>query len=821
MHQNKFIAMNTVVNFPRQQLPFNQKGRKWRKECMDWADNKTFYSSTLVRNTVEHKKINYDLLQGKLHMKDLMLVVNPENLNAKFIPDRIQHYAIMNSKLNVLRGEEAKRIFDARIVVTNPTAISEIEEKKKEVIFQMLQQAVEDRATSEEDFQKRLEEINQYSLYQYQDFREMRANFIYNHYSKEQNFALTFNTGIMDAMAVGEEIYQCDIVSGEPVLTKLNPLKVRIWRNGYSNRIEDADIIMLEDYWSPGKIIDTYYDSLTPKDMKYIEKINNSPDVDEFGTIDERHALIRPVDEELYDGFFATPEALFGSNNQVNDLMPYDNEGNIRVLRLYWKSRRKIKKVKKYDPETGEIDYHFYTEEYIADKFKGEEEQTFWINEAWEGTKIGKDIYVNIRPRLVQYNTMSNPSKCHFGIIGSIYNLNDDRPFSLLDIMKPYNYLYDVIHDRLNKLMARNLGKLTIMDLAQIPKGWEAEKWIYYAKVNGILVKDSGRVIETGPATGKLAGSLNNASSGVVDAEWGNNIQQYINLLEFIKLEMSEVAGISKQREGQISNRETVGGVERATLQSSHITEWLFTIHDDVKKRVIECFIDTARVAMRGRNMKFRYITPDFATKMIDIDGDEFAENEYGLVADNSSSTQDLNNKIEMLAQAALQNQALTFSAIMKLYSSASMAEKLRMIEQTEQEMQQRAEQAQQQQLQQQQQAAEMEQQTAMKKMEQEDLLNQRDNETKLMVAEINSQAEAERLAMMNNDTNMDGIRDDERRAEDLAEAKEDRMLKMKELDEKFKLEREKLNLAKKKQSDDVRLKEKQISKMGSNNSKK
>jgi hypothetical protein len=36
--------------------------------------------------------------------------------------------------------------------------------------------------------------------------------------------------------------------------------------------------------------------------------------------------------------------------------------------------------------------------------------------------------------------------------------------------------------------------------------------------------------------------------------------------MEFIKMEMSEVAGISKQREGQISQRETVGGVERATL---------------------------------------------------------------------------------------------------------------------------------------------------------------------------------------------------------------------------------------------------------------
>ena len=38
--------------------------------------------------------------------------------------------------------------------------------------------------------------------------------------------------------------------------------------------------------------------------------------------------------------------------------------------------------------------------------------------------------------------------------------------------------------------------------------------------------------------------------NGVIDAEYGNSIQFQINLLEFIKLEMSEVAGINKQREG-------------------------------------------------------------------------------------------------------------------------------------------------------------------------------------------------------------------------------------------------------------------------------
>jgi len=75
----------------------------------------------------------------------------------------------------------------------------------------------------------------------------------------------------MDAMAVAEEMYMCDIVGGEPTLERLNPLKTRIFKSGYSNKIEDADIIVLEDFWSPGRVIDNYYDVLTKSDMDYIE----------------------------------------------------------------------------------------------------------------------------------------------------------------------------------------------------------------------------------------------------------------------------------------------------------------------------------------------------------------------------------------------------------------------------------------------------------------------------------------------------------------------------------------------------------------------
>ena len=807
--------MSQFINFPPQQLSWKAKDKKWRLQHLDWADSKTFFNFSPVRKSVIHKKINYDLLNGKLHMSDLMLLINPENLTANFIPDNIAHYPIINSKLRVLKGEESKRVFDYRVVITNPNSLSEMEETKKAEVLSRMQELIERRVSSEEEFNQELEKISNYYTYDYQDMREVRANALLQHYSKEQNFPLLFNQGFDDAMAVGEEIYQCSISGGEPILEKLNPLKVRIFKSGYSNKIEDADVVVLEDYWSPGRVIDTYYDVLKPKDIKYIENIPDTigrNTIDEMDTLDERQGFINVnmIDDTLGQpeggGYYFDPFNLFPDNTN-SSLLPYDLNGNVRVIRMYWKSRRKIKKVKSYDPETGEEVFNFYNEDYICDKSRGEEEQALYINQAWEGTKIGTEVYVNMRPCPIQYNTLSNPSKCHFGIIGSIYNMVDTKPFSLVDMMKQYNYLYDVVHDRLNKMMAHNWGKLVQLDLAKVPKGWEIEKWMYYARANGIYITDSFKEGNYGAATGKIAGGLNNNSTGVIDAEFGNSIQSQINLLEFIKMEMSEVVGITKQREGQVSNRETVGGIERSNLQSSHITEWLFTIHDDVKKRVLECFLETAKIALRGRKLKFNYLLSDNALQIMNIDGDEFAENDYGLVVDYSEGMQQLKQQIDTLAQAALQNQTLSFSTIMRLYNSASIAEKQRLVEKDEREIQERNAQQQQAQLQSQQQIEQMRQQTEMAKLEQNDTLNQRDNETKILVAEIGAQARAA------NDN--DGIVEPEQ----MSEAEREKLREsIRQFDLNLQLEKDKFEEEKRSNREDEKIRRIQANKRPSSN---
>lgn len=796
-------------SFPQQQLPMSRKNRVWRVACIEWADSRTFFNYAPVRNSTIHKRINYDLFNGKLHMQDLEAVLNPEHLKEKASPTDIQHYPIINSKLQVLRGEESKRVFDFKVVVTNPNSISEIEENKKGAVLQQLQQLVANQSSSEEEFQQKLEKLGDYFTYEWQDMREVRANNLLNHYTKEYDMPLMFNQGFMDAAIVGEEIYQCDIRGGEPVIERVNPLKIRIFKSGYSNKIEDADIIIMEDYWSPGQVIDAYYDVLSKKDIAYIESAPDIvPQADEMGHRDERAAFVNHhmIDDviagtdEYGMGFYFDPFGLFSDN--AGDLLPFDTNGNVRVLRMYWKSRRKIKKVKSYDPETGDEVYNFYPETYVINEAMGEEEEIHYINEAWEGTKIGQEIYVNMRPRVIQYNRLSNPSRCHFGIVGSIYNLNESKPYSLVDMMKPYNYLYDVIHDRLNKMMAKNWGKIITLDLAKVPKDWNVDKWLYFAKKNNIAVIDSFKEGNVGAATGKLAGALNNASSGVIDAELGNSIQMYINMLEFIKLEMSEVVGISKQREGQISNRETVGGVERATLQSSHITEWIFTIHEDVKKRALECFLETAKIALKGRTFKFQYLLSDGAQRVTEIDGDEFAECDYGLVVDNSNSAQELNQRLDGLAQAALQNQLTSFSTIMKLYGSSSIAEKQRLVENDERKTQER--QAQQAQAEQKMKEEELQQKAAIEqaKMQQEDLLNQRDNETKIIVANITHGS--------------DGIQEPEYSQE----AKDKLAESIRQFDARLQLDRDRLNLDKHKAEVDASIKREALQKKVTSNNK-
>ena len=105
------MRYSAIGGFPPQQLPFSKKTKEWRRKCVQFGDDHSLMHYHLARKSVRAMNINYDLLHGKVDMSDLKLLVNPFDIDASFIPDQIQHYPVINRKLEVLMGEESKRLF--------------------------------------------------------------------------------------------------------------------------------------------------------------------------------------------------------------------------------------------------------------------------------------------------------------------------------------------------------------------------------------------------------------------------------------------------------------------------------------------------------------------------------------------------------------------------------------------------------------------------------------------------------------------------------------------------------------------------------------
>ena len=397
------------LQLPRQKLAFSKKTKEWRKDNLDYADKHSFYHNEEVRQTLKNKIINLNLYNGIVDIRDLTNVVNPQQIEASFIPDNIPHHPIVVPKIDLLVGEELKRRFDWSIVVANSEAVTKKEEDKKKFLMEKLASFLQANY-QEDELKTKMDELGKYMKYNWQDIREKMANQILKYYYQEQGFADKFAKGFKDALIMAEEVYLVDIAFDEPRLTKLNPLKVHAVRSGNSDRFEDASIIIIEDYKSPNQLVDEYYDELKESDIDFLMEYTSNSGKGAYSEDYDNHTLFRDSasNTAMYDSIFNMAEInghVFGNNYT-------DENGNIRELKVRWKSLRKVKKVKYYD-ELGETQYRFESEEYIPIKELGEETTDFWINEGWEGTKIGKDIYLKMRPLPVQFTKANNPSKGH------------------------------------------------------------------------------------------------------------------------------------------------------------------------------------------------------------------------------------------------------------------------------------------------------------------------------------------------------------------------------------------------------------------------
>lgn len=801
--------MSSKKNFPSQKLTYKKKGKSWRRDHLDWADSNSYLNNSNIRRKLKHKRINLNLYNGKLDVNDMKLILNPGGMEKYYVPDAIQHYPIVTPRVNVLVGEEKRRKFDWSVSIINPDTLSKIKEDQKKLVDQRLMEMLQSDV-SDEDLEQELIKYADYINFDYQDIREKRANLLMRHYITKLNMKVVFQQGFKDALIMGEEIYMFDIVNGQVTFEKLNPLKVHTLRGGNSNKIEDSDVIVIDDFWSPGKIQDTYYNDLNDIETKKLdEQAFNGDNVDSDG---ESHAInyadgLKLLEREGMDSYMEST-GIFSAKDSEGRGTYTDGNGNIRVLRMFWRSMKKILKVEYFD-ELGKKQVKFRSEDYILDKEMGETSKVLWVPQWWKGVKIGEDTYLQIKPREIQYNRIDQPSFNSCGIVGQIYNTADEESVTLVDRAKPFQYLYDISWHRVNEALSKYMGSIVELDLAKVPTGWSVSKWLYFARKSGISVVDSFKEGQKGMAKGRLAGSVGNTTGRVLEQRVGDFIQTHIQMMEFAKAQMDEITGVSRQRLGQVENRETVGGVERAVSQSNHITEEIFTMHDYCKKRCFQILLETAKIALKGQQLKFSYIADDMTRQLAEIDGDQFAEEEYGLAVSNDDEINRMEQKLEGMVQMGLQNQMLSFSTAIKIYNSPSVREIQRLIQKDEQAMKEN--QAQQGEAQNKQMEADRAQAMAMDDAQKRIDLEKfnRTDETQRYIAEL--KAETERLKMDNEERGIISAQQDN---SDLEKFEAELGLKKKGMENDMSKHKDLMS----RKDKEISLKEKQVNKPNNNN---
>lgn len=806
----------------------SKKTEDWKKSCVDYIIGKSQGGSRNGNNRTRKEEMQtyYDLYNSIYNEKDLKYVTNPFKQQDGF-PAMAQDYNIIKPKIDLLLGEETKRPFNFRVVRTSEIATSEIQDKAKQMLIDYIQATIMSKLGPEEQarYQQALEsgeimppeQIQKYMSKDYKDIAEITAYHSLNYLKNKLNITHEFFKGWKDALIGGEEIYYVGILNGEPCLERINPLYFDYdTETSDLEFIHDAQWCVYEMKLSVTDIYDRYYDKLSEKQLNDLLDLMS----------DSAKGGVNPeVRKTSLDYPHIKTHAINGFSTN-----PFEDGSNISVWHTCWQGFKKIGFVTITDPETGQPVEYVVDETYNVTGMELNVEWK-WIIETYEGYRAGEDLYFGMGPIEYQFISADNPNAQRLPYTGVIYNNTNSKPRSLVSMMKPLQYMYIVLWYRLELAMARDKGKVVNMDITQIPKSMniDVSKWMHYLSalgVNFINPYEEGWDIP-GREGGKPA-QFNQITA--LDLTMANTINQYIMLMDKIESMLSEISGVSKQREGSISSNELVGNVERSVVQSAHITEPWFWTHNQVKREAISMLLNTSKWAWKDNKTNLQYILDDATRAFITL-SDNFFYEDYDVFVEDTTKNQQQIDALKNLMQPAMQNGAslLDITEIITMDNVTMIKNKLEEIEQKRMEQQQAMEQAQaereQQMLQMQNEVKEEELMIKEAEMDLKKYEIDQNNATKITVAQLNAYRGTENM-----DQNQNKIPDPmEIAAQALEERKQaseeaskqfefnakmrEQQLKKEIEDKKIELEKQKLQVQKdiQKQKDDAALEREKI----------
>jgi hypothetical protein len=610
----------------------------------------------LGRSSKYNKQVNYDILNSRFKQSDFMHVLNPYGMeDAKFTGSatKMQNYNIVRQAFETLKGEEMKLGMTFRAVAVNGEAVNQKNAERQAAIIEAIKaramaiaQGQIDPETGE-PIAPDPEQVGNAFKTEYAHPTEIASNQLLKFLTKQDLLQMKFSKGWEHALVSAEEIYYLGVKRGHPSARVCNPLNVSFDRETDNPFIHQADWAMEERWMPKGSVIDLYGESMSDE---LVDKIDRG----ELGG-----AILNNNGMQQYFAYDFN-----GGMRQDNGNM--NNTSHVYVANCAWRSYRKKGKLSYLDPRTGMVENTIVDETF---KLTPEMKETgavidwFWETEIWEGTRIGNDNYIDVRP--LENQTGNLP------YVGYIYNNVNSQATSLVDMVKAHQYTYIIVWYRLEQELAKAKGKKFIMDIAQVPKskGWTIDQWMYYFDNLGVAWINS---MEEGRKNDPTSVSKFNQFNAI-DMSLSQVVQQYMLILQKLEDQVEKITGVSAQRAGDIASNETATGAQRAIIQSTNNTKPLFFYHDLVRETVLQEMLELCKVAYAD-GTQIEFVVDEKTVETIKIDAGMLNGTDLGVFMSNSFEDAENMQKLERYLDVALQTDKANLSDVITVLGSKSLS---------------------------------------------------------------------------------------------------------------------------------------------------
>jgi hypothetical protein len=835
-----------------------KQDESWVKNTMDYFANKSYAEYMKSRDTFVK---NYDLVKGILRMEDFYQEPDvksfTEMLQADLgLPSYVKHYSIVTTPINNLVGEISKRPDTFRVKAFDDDSQAEELQFKTDVlqefiISQARQKILEKLAMQGQEIdEEQLEQITMEQvkdqLDSYTSVAEKWANHILTCQKAEFNLKEKSEDAFRDLLISAREFYHIyednsklgfNIEVANPKNTWFLTTPDRKWISDPTGRNQGAYAAGTVQVMELSEIIESIPD-LTKEEIDHLRS-----SLQDYGLINVRESnLGNPnaadgIDSIQYDTF---DPLVLQTRMMIESEMKENNDGlkdflglttNVStfgykyvVVRAYWISKRKIGKLTYLD-EMGNEQSVLVDENYKANTIPTQISLEWgWINQWYQGTKIGPDIY-HIKPlKILNY--------CP--IIGTTFEVKNTEAKSLVDLMKPFQVLYNICMNQLYKLLEKEIGNVASVNIRRVPRLKDGDDqdaldvWEMEARERGIIFDDDS------PENTKAAVS-NTTIARNIDLTRTGEIQSRYNLALQLKSECWELIGISRQRLGTVQASESATGVNTAVSQSYAQTEPLFIAHEYVLGQLYQAIVDAAQYIESAKPMStLSYITSEGESAFIQVNGNDLKLRDLKVFITNRPEDTQMFNELRQLSQAVLQNGGTLYDVI-ELYSTKSMREMkktFKNLKDRQQQMQDQQMQMQQQQLEQQQQIAgaqlQAQQQQAQEALANENYQKELDRINKKEIALINAAAKGDSATADVDQSGTADILEISNLSMQQSKAAQDYQIKMQDIQskntqsmQKMQLEKEKLNVARENMKNDVEVAKINASNRASKNNKK